>query len=108
MEIPGFRWTIKLYGGIELNKDYKEKEIDQILKDLYSTDFFEDVKINVQNNTLSIKLKEYPVLNQLVIMGEKSNNYKDQIRKTIKSKEKKSFIKANLAKDIELIKNLIH
>ncbi len=98
--------TIKLYGEIDLNKDYQEKDIDQILKNLYATEFFEDVKINLQSGTLIIKLKEYPVINQLVILGEKTKNYKEQIRKTIKSKSKKSFIKSNLAKDIELIKNL--
>ena len=46
------------------------------------------------------------MINQLVIVGEKSNKYKDQIRKIIKSKAKKSFIKSNLARDIDLIKNL--
>ena len=98
--------TIKLYGEIDLNKDYQEKDIDQILKNLYATEFFEDVKINLQSGTLIIKLKEYPIINQLVILGEKTKNYKEQIRKTIKSKSKKSFIKSNLAKDIEIIKNL--
>ena len=98
--------TIKLYGDIELNKDYKESDLDKILKNLYSTDFFSDVKISLSNNILNVKLKEYPVINQLVIVGEKSNNYKDEILKTINSKAKKSFIKSNLAKDIELIKNL--
>ena len=64
------------------------------------------MKISLSNNILNVKLKEYPVINQLVIVGEKSNNYKDEILKTINSKAKKSFIKSNLAKDIELIKNL--
>ena len=98
--------TITLYGEIELNKDYSEKDIDKILKNLYSTNFFEDVEVSITNNTLNIKLKEYPVINQLVIVGEKSNKYKDQIRKIIKSKAKKSFIKSNLARDIDLIKDL--
>ena len=98
--------TITLYGEIELNKDYSEKDIDKILKNLYSTNFFEDVEVSITNNTLNINLKEYPVINQLVIVGEKSNKYKDQIRKIIKSKAKKSFIKSNLARDIDLIKNL--
>ena len=33
--------TIKIYGNIELNKEYSDKDLDNILKDLYKTDFFE-------------------------------------------------------------------
>ena len=36
----------------------------------------------------------------------KSNNYKNQITKIINTKQKRSFIKSLLAKDIELIKSL--
>ena len=32
--------TIKIYGGIEINKDYSNKDLNNVLKDLYETDFF--------------------------------------------------------------------
>ena len=51
-------------------------------------------------------MKEYPVVNQLILVGEKSNKFKDQIRKIMKLKEKRSFIKSFLASDIEKIKDL--
>ncbi len=98
--------TIKLYGEIELNKDYQEKDLNSILKNLYETNFFEDVKITLKNNILNINLKEYPVINQLIIIGEKSKKYKDLIKKGINTKEKGSLIKSRLAKDIELIESL--
>ena len=98
--------TVKIYGDIKLNKDYSEKKLDLILNNLYKTDFFEDVKIEISNNTLKIKLKEYPIIDQLVIVGESSKKYKDEIKKIIKSKEKSSLIKSYLAKDIEIIKSL--
>ena len=72
--------TIKIYGEIEINKDIQERDLDKILKNLYSTNFFEDVKVNFANNVITINLKEYPFVNQLVILGEKSNNFKDQIK----------------------------
>ena len=39
-------------------------------------------------------------------MGEKTNRYKDQIKKIINLKEKKSFIKSYVLSDIEKIKTL--
>ena len=98
--------TIKLYGEIDINKDYTDKDIDKVLKNLYETDFFEDVKIEIVDNVLKIDLKEYPIVNQLIVVGEKSNRYREQIKKTIRLKEKRSFVKSYLAKDIERIKQL--
>tara|TARA_A100001015_G_scaffold53174_1_gene58322 strand:- start:917 stop:3148 length:2232 start_codon:yes stop_codon:yes gene_type:complete len=98
--------TIKIYGNITSGKNYTESDLNKILKNLYATDFFDDIKIDIKDNTLNITLKEYPFINQLVITGEKSNKYVKQIKKIIKLKEKRSFIEAYLIDDIENIKNL--
>ena len=37
--------TIKVYGDIEVNKNYNEVELNKILQNLNSTNFFEDIKI---------------------------------------------------------------
>ena len=98
--------TIKVYGDIELGKDYKESDLNNILQNLYSTDFFEDVQINLERGILTIKLKEYPTVNQLVILGEKNKKYLEQIKKIMKLRQKSSFIKSYLSDDIENIKRL--
>ena len=98
--------TIKLYGQINLNEDIDQKKLNDILKNLYETDFFEDVKLNMENNILKIQVKEYQTINQLIILGEASTRYKNEIKKLIQSKEKKSFIKTNLSEDINIIKSL--
>ncbi len=100
--------TVKIYGEIKINEDYKERDLNLILNNLYQTNFFEDVKISLTNGTLKIVLKEYPTINQLIIIGEKSKKYKDQIKKVIYTKEKGSLIKSRLANDIELIESYIH
>ena len=98
--------TIKIYGEINNTKNYTEKNSNLILKNLYSTGFFENVEILFDKNTLTINLKEYPTINQLIIVGEKSKKYVNEIKKSISSKQKKSLNKSNLAKDINLIKSL--
>ena len=98
--------TIKIYGEIDAKKEINEKEINLILKNLYSTDFFESVDVSFSENVLTIDLKEYPVINQLLIVGEKNNGIKRQIKKIISLKEKRSFIKSKLSDDLAMIKNL--
>ena len=98
--------TIKIYGDIEINKNYSEKDINNVIQKIYSTDFFDNVEAELKNNILKIKLKEYPIVNQLTILGEPSKKYKEQIIDVIDTKEKKSFKKSSLNKDVEKIKML--
>jgi len=98
--------TIIVYGEIEINKNYSEADLNKVLNNLYSTEFFENVNISLDGTNLNIVIKEYPVINQLILIGEKKKSYEQEIKKLIKLKEKKSFIKAYLLKDIEIIKKL--
>ena len=43
--------TIKIYGGVENNKNYSEKDLNKILESIYSTNFFKNVDVKVLNNT---------------------------------------------------------
>ena len=98
--------TIKIYGEIDKINKYSEKNSNKILKNLYETGFFENVEVKYEKNILIINLKEYPIINQLVLIGEKSKKFKDEIIKIINSKQKKSLNKSNIAKDVDIIKNL--
>ena len=48
------------------------------------------MSVEINNQTLIINLKEYPVINQLILLGEKSNKIKEQIKNN-KLKRKKFF-----------------
>ena len=43
--------TVKVYGNISLNQDVDNNKINEIIKDLYSTNFFEDIQVSVSNGT---------------------------------------------------------
>ena len=98
--------TIKIYGKVELNKNFTESDINKVLSNLNLTNFFENIEINLSNNTLKIVVKEYPFVNQLIILGEPKKGNVEEIKKLIQIKSKRPFIKANLAKDIDIIKKL--
>ena len=54
--------TIIVYGDIKVNEDINEQKLNQILNDLYSTDFFEDGKVQIKDNVLIIYLLYlYPI-----------------------------------------------
>ena len=98
--------TIIIYGEINKNEDYSEQDLNRIINNLYSTNFFEDVKLELKNNILKVNLVEYPVINNLIILGEPSKKYKEQIIKIMSLKGKDSFIRNYLSSDVEKIKKL--
>ena len=40
--------TIKVYGDITIGKDYSAFDTNEIIKKLYSTNFFEDIKVSLK------------------------------------------------------------
>ena len=65
--------TVKVYGDISINQNVDNLKINEIIKNLYSTNFFEDINVSVSNETLFIKLIEYPVINEIIIVSNEPN-----------------------------------
>ena len=57
--------TIKIYGELELNKNFTEGDINKVLNNLNSTNFFENIEINFTNKTLKIIVEEYPNISNI-------------------------------------------
>ncbi len=96
--------TIKVYGEIELNKNYKNDDINDIIKKLYNTNFFSNISTNFKNGILTVNVKENPIIYSIIIKGEETKKYQEQITKLIALKEKSSFIENFVKSDIEMIK----
>ena len=97
--------TIIIFGGIEVNKNYNLDDLNIILKELYKTDFFKNIKIDIQNKNLNISVIENPIIQNLIIQGIKSKKYNELIKENLILREKSSFIESKVKKDLILIKD---
>ena len=84
--------TIITYGQIEIGKNYDDTEINKILKNLYDTDFFKDISLKLDGNTLIINVQENKIIQSVIIKGVESNTIKDSILKNLFSKDKAPFL----------------
>ena len=75
--------TIKMLSNIDVNDSINENKINEILKDLYDSNFFEDISINYNNNILSIFVKELPIIESITIEGVKAKKIKEAIKKEL-------------------------
>jgi len=71
--------TIQMFANIELKDEISNNKINQILKDLYETNFFENVKVQFENNTLTIEVNEYPIILNINYNGIKSKTLLKEI-----------------------------
>ena len=68
--------TIVMFSNIKLGSDLSQNDINEILKNLYETNFFEDITISLNNNKISISVIENPIIENITYSGIKSNTLK--------------------------------
>ena len=56
--------TIKVYGEIEINKNYSDADLNEVIKKLYNTKFFSKISVNLVNGVLKINVVENPIITQ--------------------------------------------
>ena len=98
--------TIETFANVSINDNLDQSNINQILKDLYNTNFFNNVTITLKNNVLMISVYENPIINKIQIDGIKSKRIKDLILKNSILKSRSSFDQLLLKRDKENIKKL--
>ncbi len=99
--------TIRSYIKLRLGQPYTQVAADQALKDLYATELFTDVQIRNDNGAVAIEVKENPVVNRIVLEGNKRLK-EDKITPEIKLSPRQIFtrskVRADVARIIELYK----
>ena len=99
--------SIIVFGNIIINNNYNDENLNIILKDLYSTNFFEDINLSLKNNVLYIKVVENPIIEDLKINGISNKKLEETLLDLVQLKNRKSYIESTFTKDLTLIKNVV-
>ena len=99
--------TIKILGEISLDSQFNNSKLNKVLKNLYETNFFNDIQISIENKTLIIKLSENPIIENIEIIGIKSKKFKENILENMVLKNRMSYTENQLQRDIDSINNIL-
>ena len=99
--------TLILFSEVKIGENINENNLNEIIKKLYETSFFEDIKVEFENNILFINVSENPLIQSLVIEGIKKKSVVENIKKIINQKEKSSFVKNKIKEDQNRILNIL-
>ncbi|MPT48105.1 MAG: outer membrane protein assembly factor BamA [Sphingobium sp.] len=97
--------TILSYTKLRVGGSYTRETLDTALRDLYETELFADVQIRDDQGVLTIAVKENPVINRIVLEGNKrlkEDKIRPEIRMASRQIYTRSKVRADVARIIEL------
>ena len=102
--------TISMFADVKLNDNIDNEKLNSILKNLYDSNFFDNVSVSLDKNDLIIKVIESPIIEQITFTGVKSKTMKKELFKILKLKSRSSFNETMLSDDrsaiIAYLKNI--
>ena len=99
--------TILMFSDVSVGDDIEINDTNKILLNLYETRFFKNVEVSFVKNNLKINVLEFPIVQNVLIEGIKSNKIVEKISDNIFFKERSSFNDIYLTDDKDKVKSIL-
>jgi len=99
--------TIIIFSKVNIGDDLIINELNDIIKNLYSTDFFKNVSVILKNNNLSINVVENYIVQSVEINGVKNKKLKQKLLDQLTLSEKRSYVEEKSKNDIIKLSNFL-
>ena len=83
--------SIKMFSNINIGDNINNDDLNQILKNVYDSNFFNNVKVTFENNILIIFVEESFLVENVIIKGPKSKTLIGELEKGLKVKSRTSY-----------------
>ena len=91
--------TIKVFSGVSINDKLDENKLNEILQNLYETNYFNLINLSFNENILKITVKENPIVYNLTFKGIKQKSLIESLSDQLQLKERTPFNEILLSKD---------
>ena len=99
--------TIIIFSKVNIGDDLIIDDLNDVIKNLYSTDFFKNVSVILKNNVLSINIVENNLVQSVEISGVKNKKLKQKLLDQLILTEKKSYVEEKLNDDVIKLSNFL-
>lgn len=113
--LPAFTQEIEIKGNLRIesntilvyfkDKSYTKQEINNIVKKLYKTGFFSDIKIVMRSKKIVVQVTENPIINKIEIVGNKKLS-NDVLIQEMSLVERSVYTKSKLINDVARINEI--
>ena len=91
--------TIIMFADISEGQNLNPTDLNNILKNIYESNFFSNVSVNLIENILQINVSELPIIENISYKGIKADKIKNVIFKDLKLKPRSSYNEIFLNED---------
>ncbi len=99
--------TIIMFSKLKVNQKIDDIILNESLKNLYYTNYFEKVTISNDKGTITIKVKENPIIQKVQINGIDDNSILENLEKITLKTEKYPFVKNKISEQVDLLKSIL-
>ena len=83
--------TILMFSSLSETDDLTPDKVNDVLKTLYETNYFENIIVSIENDKLLIRVKENPIIENISFEGIKSKTLKENVLKNVKLRSRSSY-----------------
>ena len=91
--------TVRSYINLDVGDSYDRERLDKALKEIYASELFADATILDDNGTLTITVKENPVINRILVEGAKRIK-EEKVREEIRMAPRQIFTRSKARADV--------
>jgi len=99
--------SILSFIDVNVGDNLNEQKLNEVIKDLYETNFFSNVIVNLDDGVLTIEVVENKIIQSVQLNGVKAKKIREVLLDNIKLKDKSSFNEFYASKDKIIIKNIL-
>ncbi len=99
--------TIIIFSKINIGDDLNINDLNKIINNLYETDFFKDVSVNLKNNILAINVLENYLVQSVTINGVKNKKLTQSLLEQLTLTENKSYVEEKSIQDSLKLSNFL-
>ena len=97
--------TILMFSKVDIGQSLDEESINQVLIDLYKSNFFKNVNVRLNNNILKITVIENPLIEKINFEGVKAKRIVEDIKENLVLKSRSSYNDILSNNDLKKIKS---
>ena len=99
--------TIIVFTKLKIGQNFNNENANQVIKNLYETNFFKQVSVKINSGILDIKIEENPIIQNIFITGVKNKNIIKIIEDQFTIREKGSYVESLIKNEANRINNFL-
>ena len=99
--------TVIIFSKVNIGDELIINDFNEIIVNLYNTDFFKNVTVNLVDNVLSINVKENDLIQSVEINGVKNKKLKQSLLDQLLLTEKKSYVEERSNDEVLKLSNFL-